>query len=152
MAVLLEREQFQTFVADLNKEENKLGIRFVSTNDSNWPRGWTPDSRAIFYYSIRGHVGSLYKRRLSPDSTELFTSGEEVYGFASPTPDGAWLLVTSNSGDAPKRQLLRIPLAGGSPENVLTPAGRSVIACPSSGSRICVLVGNCPGSTSFFCR
>ena len=139
MAVLLEREPFQTFVAALNKEGNKLENPIRLTNDSNWPRGWTPDSRAIFYYSVRGHVGSLYKRQLSPDSTELFASGEEVYGFASPTPDGAWLLAISNSGDPPKRQLLRIPLGGGSPENVLTPAGRSVIACPSSGSRTCVL-------------
>ena len=139
MAVLLEREPFQTFLADLNKVGNKLGNPVRLTNDSNWPRGWTLDSSAIFYYSVRGHVGSLYKRQLSPDSTELFTSGKEVYGFASPTPDGAWLLVTSKTGDPPKFQLLRIPIAGGSAESVLTPAGRSLVACPTSGSRTCVL-------------
>jgi serine/threonine protein kinase/Tol biopolymer transport system component len=138
LAVLSVRYPFSIFVANLSETGDKLQQPLRLTNDSNWPRGWSPDSQSIFYLSQRGRR-SLYKRHLSPDSTELFASGQDGYGSASPSPDGAWIIIPAYTGDPPKRQLVRIPASGGAPETILTPVGRGDAQCVSSGLRICVL-------------
>jgi serine/threonine protein kinase/Tol biopolymer transport system component len=138
LVVLSVRYPFSMFVANLSKSGDKLEQPRRLTNDSSWPRGWSPDSQSIFYLSQQGRR-SLYKRHLSPDSTELFASGQDSYGLASPSPDRTWIIVRASTGDPPKRQLLRIPASGGAPETILTPAGRSDAQCVSSGLRICVL-------------
>lgn len=138
LAVLSERSPFSIYVANLSATGDRLEQPLRLTTKSTWPKGWSLDSQAIFYLAVQGRP-SLYKRHLSPDSTELFTSGQDNYGSASPSPDGAWIAITASTGNPPKRQLLRVPAAGGAPETILTPAGRSHVQCVSSGSRTCVL-------------
>jgi eukaryotic-like serine/threonine-protein kinase len=138
LAVLSVRYPFSMFVANLSKAGDKLEQPLRLSNDSNWPRGWSHDSQAIFYLSQQGRP-SLYKRHLSPDSNELFASGQDIYGAASASPDGTWIIVRASTGDPPRRQLLRIPASGGAPETILTPVGGGDAQCVSTGSRICVL-------------
>jgi Tol biopolymer transport system component len=138
LAVLSLRYPYSIFIAGLGKTGDTLEKPMRLTIDTGWPKGWTQDGQALFYLSERGSP-SLFKRRMSPDSTVLFASGQQSYGFVSPSPDGAWLLVTASKGDPPKRLLLRIPISGGAPETVLIPRGEASVACASSGSHICVL-------------
>jgi eukaryotic-like serine/threonine-protein kinase len=140
LAVLSVRFPFSIFIAGLSKAGGKLEQPLRLTNDSwnNWPRAWTPDSETLFYTSSR-HNTSIYKRRISSDSSELFAGGPEHYSWASLTPDGAWVIVSANPQEPSKRRLLRIPASGGTPETILTPAGPAEVQCAFSGSRICVL-------------
>jgi serine/threonine protein kinase/Tol biopolymer transport system component len=140
LAVLSVRFPFSIFIAGLNKTGGKLEQPLRLTNDSwnNWPRAWTPDSETLFYTSSR-HNTSIYKRRISSDSAELFAGGPDHYSWASLTPDGAWVIVSANPREPSKRRLLRIPASGGTPETILTPAGPAEVQCAFSGSRICVL-------------
>jgi serine/threonine protein kinase len=138
LAVVFVRYPFSIFIASLSKTGDAVEQPVRLTTYNSWPRGWTRDGQTLFYLSLQGSP-SLYMHRMSPDSTELFASGQENYGFVSPSPDGAWLLVTTRKGDPPKPVLLRIPISGGAPETVLIPGGRAEVACASSGSRICVL-------------
>jgi serine/threonine protein kinase/Tol biopolymer transport system component len=140
LAVLSVRFPFSIFIAGLSKTGGKLEQPLRLTNDSwnNWPRAWSPDSETLFYTSSR-HNTSIYKRRISSDSAELFAGGPEHYSWASLTPDGAWVIVSANPREPSKRRLLRIPASGGTPETILTPAGPAEVQCAFSGSRICVL-------------
>jgi eukaryotic-like serine/threonine-protein kinase len=138
LAVLSLRSPFSIFIASLSKTGDAVERPVRLTTDTSWPKAWTHDGQTLFYLSKRGSP-SLYMHHMSPDSTELFASGQDGYEFVSPSPDGAWLLVTASKGDPPKRVLLRIPISGGAPETVLIPGGRAHVACASSGSHICVL-------------
>jgi serine/threonine protein kinase/Tol biopolymer transport system component len=136
LAVVVQRNPICIHVARLSKKSDALEQIRRLTNDTNWPVAWSLAGDSLYYFSSSSH--SLYKRHLSPDSTELFSSGQDFYGRGSPTPDGAWLMVMARTGD--KRSLLRIPVTGGAPETVLTPQrGLAEIRCASFGSRICVL-------------
>ena len=138
LAVLSLRYPLSIFIGGLSKTGDTLEQPVRLTTDNGWPKGWTQDGQTLFYLSERGSP-SLFKRRMSSDSTELFASGQESYGFVSPSPDGTWLLVTASKGDPPRRVLLRIPISGGAPETVLIPSGEAYVACAPSESRICVL-------------
>jgi len=128
------------FVARLNKTTGKPERPLRLTNDSwdNQPRAWTPDG-ILFFTSGRRNL-SMYKTALSPDSGELVigSSGSD-YSWATVTPDGAWLIAIADQEKPDKRRLLRIPVAGGTAETLLTPAGRARVQCAVSGSRICLL-------------
>jgi Tol biopolymer transport system component len=140
LAIVTVRYPFSIFVAGLSKTGDRLEQRLRLTNDSwnNWPRAWAQDSETLFYASSRHNV-SIYKRRISSDSAELFAGGPERYSMASVSPDGAWLILVANLWEPSKRRLLRVPMSGGAPETILTPAGPADVHCALLGSRICVL-------------
>jgi serine/threonine protein kinase/Tol biopolymer transport system component len=139
LALVFTRFPFTILVAAL-KAGGEMDRPIRLTNDSwnNWPGAWTPDSRTLFYISLRGNR-SVYKRELSSDSEELFLGGQDHYSTVGVSSDGAWVMLTTNLRGSGKRQLLRVPVSGGSPEVILDVAGPAWVRCASSGSRICVL-------------
>jgi serine/threonine protein kinase/Tol biopolymer transport system component len=140
LAAAFIRYTFAIFIGNLSATGSKLEQprRFTSDSWNNTPGAWTPDSQTLFYFSARP-TRSLYKRSMSSDSAELFVGGPENYWGASVSPDGKWVMVTTDPREAAKRRLLRVPVSGGIPETVLTPAGRAEVQCAFSGSRACVL-------------
>jgi Tol biopolymer transport system component len=138
LAIMPVHYPFSIFVAALDKAGGKLGQPVRLTNDSwnNWPAAWTPDSATLFYESSRHEASiSVYRRRLSADSAELFADGVT----AEVSPDGVWVIAEENLGQPNKRRLVRIPVSGGTPETILSPAGPAYVDCALLGSRTCVL-------------
>ena len=131
---------FSIFVANLSTTGGKLEKPLRLTNDSwsNRPMAWNASSETLFYTSSRQAL-SIYKRGISSDAPELFAGGSESYTSASMSPDGAWLMATANQREPSTQRLLRVPLSGGPPETVLTPAGPAQVQCARTGSHICVL-------------
>jgi DNA-binding beta-propeller fold protein YncE len=76
---------------------------------------------------------------MSSDSAELFVAGPEDYSLWGQSPDGMWFIVTANRKIPGKWRLLRVPVAGGTPEVILTPTGVAEVHCANAASRICVL-------------
>ena len=140
LAILFQRVPFSIFVAELNSAGGKLEHPARLTNDSwsNYPRSWTPDSQTLFYDSIRRNRG-IYKRSLSPGTEAELLAGPEEYEMWGLSPDGMWYIVTASPGVPGKWRLLRVPVAGGTPELILTPAGVAEVHCAVVGSRACVL-------------
>jgi eukaryotic-like serine/threonine-protein kinase len=141
LAVTFLREPIAAFVADLSKTNDRLAqpIRLTYDPSVNRPRAWTPDGESLFYISSgKGDHTSLFKRSISSDSAEVFAGGAANHGSVATTPDGKWVLVTSNSGQS-GRQLLRLPISGGSSEAILKLKGLSQVHCASSGFRTCIL-------------
>jgi serine/threonine protein kinase/WD40 repeat protein len=140
LAIAMAQEPFSIFVAGLSKPGDRLEKPVRLTNDSwhNRPRAWSPDGKTLFYDSAR-KGRAIYQHSISTGATELFSGGTDQHGPTSISPDGMWLMVVVNQRDSEKRRLLRIPLSGGAPETILTPAGEAAIQCAFSGSRICLL-------------
>jgi Tol biopolymer transport system component len=136
VAVVFSRDSFSLFVANLSKTGGKLEQPLRLTLDylTYAPGGWTGDSQTLFYTSNRLEQGrrtnSIYKSRISSNSAELFL---ENYAMWDLSPDGTWVMVTAN-----RREWLRVPVAGGTPEKVVM-AGVGDVHCAHMGSRICVL-------------
>ncbi|HZD30020.1 MAG TPA: protein kinase, partial [Candidatus Angelobacter sp.] len=140
LAILFQHLPFSIFVAELNSAGDKLERPARLTNDSwsNWPRSWTPDSQTLFYDSLRRNRG-IYKRTLSLGTEAELLAGPEDYEMWGLSPDGMWFIVTVSPRVPGKRRLLRVPVAGGAPETILTPAGIAEVHCAPTGSRVCVL-------------
>jgi Tol biopolymer transport system component len=143
LLVLYARNTFALFIANLATSGSNLELPRRLTNDAwnNFPMAWAPDGQSLFYTSKRSSQ-NVYKRSLSSNSDELFSSAAGDQTVLRLSPEGRWAMAISLSrtqkGEK-QQQLLRIPMSGGNPETVLTTSNRSWIDCASSGSRICVL-------------
>jgi eukaryotic-like serine/threonine-protein kinase len=140
LAILFQRLPLSIFVAELNEAGEKLEHEARLTNDS-WSyraKSWTPDSQTLFYESLRHNQG-IYKRSLSPGTETALLAGPEDYEMWGLSQDGMWYIVTASPRVPGKWRLLRVPVAGGAPETILTPAGVAEVHCAPAGSRACVL-------------
>jgi eukaryotic-like serine/threonine-protein kinase len=137
IAVQSGRSPFALFVANLSNDGKKLENPRHLTNDfwNNLPRAWAPDGQTLLYHSVRGNgAQSIFKRRISSNAVEFVVGPPGTYLGVAVTSDNKSILVASRQG-----QLLKIPIAGGSPEGILKLKGPGWIQCAFSGSKICVL-------------
>ncbi len=115
---------------------------FTLDESSDLPWDWTNDSRKVVFTSNRTGQFAIYKQSLDEDAPERISTGTGDFGYASVSPDGKWLFGSRwpNPGASKDpNQLMRIPLAGGSPEFVTTIASRAGVHCARPPSSLCVL-------------
>ena len=126
---------------------------------SDWPGGWTPDSRYILFFSDRNGHYDIFRHAVDgPTSEAILTSSEEKRAPQA-SPDGSWILYwswpRSSSGGLPGAgRLMRAPMAGGTPQPILeikeypgpienygnrVSRGNPSFRCPSRAGASCVL-------------
>lgn len=148
LAFLRRAVAWTVYVADLEAGGTRISnMRHLTLDEStDFPRDWTNDSKQVVFISDRTGQFAIYKQSLDEDTPELISTGtgSSVATFSTVvSPDGKWLL--SNPGAYPGNpkdaKLMRIPLAGGSPEFVATTTTvwASGISCARPPSRLCVL-------------
>jgi eukaryotic-like serine/threonine-protein kinase len=148
LAFLRQAVAWTVYVADLEAGGTRISnLRHFTLNEStDFPRDWTNDSKQVVFISDRTGQFAIYKQSLDEDTPERISTGTggSVATFSTVvSPDGKWLL--SNPGAYPGNpkdaKLMRIPLAGGSPEFVATTTTvwASGISCARPPSRLCVL-------------
>jgi Tol biopolymer transport system component len=146
LAIQYSRESSSIFVANLSKTGDELEQPRRLTNDywSYNPSCWTADSQALFLNVEPNDQGqmksSIYRRRMSSDSAEVFLTGSENYSAWSLSPDGTWVIATANRRVPGKGRLLRIPLSGGTPEKIVDLSGLyGQVHCAAAGYRSCLM-------------
>jgi Tol biopolymer transport system component len=109
-----------------------------------WPERWTPDSRAVVFWSDRNGSWDIFKQTLDKDApAELLPLGPEPKWYASFSPDGQWILYMAlpeprlPGGSVPVR-IMRVPASGGPPQLVLTALGTTDIHCTRAPANLCV--------------
>jgi dipeptidyl-peptidase 4 len=113
-----------------------LDTRFASLQDLRWaadhlvfeaePGNW----RHWFSISIREPA----------DAPIELTPGDGIVESVALSPDGRTLFYESNIGDLDRRDVWRVPVAGGTPRQVTRGAGIEAFpAAPANGSRIALL-------------
>jgi DNA-binding winged helix-turn-helix (wHTH) protein/Tol biopolymer transport system component len=114
------------YVADHDASRTQISVpRQLSLADAQEiPTGWTADSKAVLFISNRNGRWELFKQLLGEETAERLASGiwenEEDTPFS---PDGRWYLYLdspSNRGSSTPAKLMRVPAAGGPPEEILT--------------------------------
>ena len=120
LCFLRQYETANIWIGDLNAKGTVLTAPRRLTDDeaADWPTTWTADSRAIVFASDRGGSLQVYRQGIDQDTAEALTSGPPV-GMIRLSPDGQWILYTIDEPNSAKEALMRIPVAGGGPRQVL---------------------------------
>ena len=134
------------YVGELDaKETHLINTRRLTFDEHfEWPERWTPDSRAVVFWSDRDGSWDLFKQTLDKDDTaELLPLGPEPKWYSSFSPDGHWILYLAlpearlPGGSVPVR-IMRVPVSGGPPQLVLTALGTTDIHCTRAPANLCV--------------
>ncbi len=134
------------YVGELDAKGTHLNNTHRLTFDehSEWPERWTPDSRAVVFWSDRDGSWDIFKQTLDKDAAaELLALGREPKWYSSFSPDGHWILYLAlpearfPGGSVPVR-IMRVPASGGPPQLVLTALGTTDIRCTRAPANLCV--------------
>jgi serine/threonine protein kinase len=148
-SVCFRRSRFQQniWTAILKAKEFGLGRlqRLTQADSVDWPWTWTADSKAVVFTSDRarpGHdLGEIYKQNIKEKSAVAIPRVSGVRGSSDVvrlSPDGIWLLYMWVQDNAKK--VMRIPVAGGKPRQVLASEGYLDITCSRVPGGACALV------------
>jgi len=144
LAFLRQAVAWTVYVADVEARGMRIGnMRHFTLNEStDFPQGWTNDSKQVVFMSDRTGQFAIYRQSLDADAPELIFTGTDAFWAALVSPDGKWLLEipSPKSGDSkdPDR-LMRVPIAGGLPELVTRIASKAQVYCARPPSSLCVL-------------
>jgi eukaryotic-like serine/threonine-protein kinase len=141
-------KHFNVHTGELQDRNTKLtALRTLTLSEAaNFPTAWTADSKAVIFHSDRnGHWG-IYKQTLNQDSAEALVSVSDTLVVGRTSPDGKWILYftiptenlnSPDSGGGTSLRLMRIPVAGGPAELVLTARLYGTAWCARSPSTLC---------------
>ena len=132
------------YVADLEAGGTRLVSprHFTLSESLDEPGDWTPDSKFLIFGSNRNGHWNLYKQALDEDQAEPVLTGPDAVVNARVSSDGNWILyqheVRPGDATAP-REVMRIPLAGGTSQSVFTTRPGSFLSCARSPAKLCVI-------------
>jgi len=129
---------------DLRSPDLRSPAQTVATSRQlgadSWPQwnpAWAPDGSSVIYASDRQQRWGIFRQDLRTKETVALVTGQSNYNDPVISPDGKWLLfIKSDSRDSPK-QIMRMPLEGGSPTLVLS--GDIGLQCAVTAN-VCVMV------------
>jgi len=147
LAFLEWRAHTNVYVADLQSNGTSITTPTRLTLDEGWnePLGWTPDGKAVLFFSRRNGQTEIFRQSLGKDTAEPVVTakeGERVFGRACMSPEGSWVLyaVRPNPGDpGASAAVMRAPITGGSPQIVLTANINEGLRCAQSPATLCVI-------------
>jgi eukaryotic-like serine/threonine-protein kinase len=139
LAFLQWESHLTSYVADLAAGGTKLlrPRRFPQSESSDEVLDWTPDSKAIFLDSNRTGADGLYKQSLDQDAAEPLATGG-FGGCTHVTPDGKWVIYSAWPPKVPL-PVMRVPITGGTPEQLLVVKPGTLLTCAKSPSELCVI-------------
>ena len=165
-AILRRTLQPNVYITELGDHGSRLSTPRDLTPDEwyDFPTAWTPDSSSVLFFSDRGGHFQIFKQAIAQTQPELLVGGDQTVALPRLSPEGSWVLYL-NSGfqephvraaGAPRRdiampqRLMRVPLSGGPPQQVLEGTGINDLQCATAPSSICIYSELSPGEEHFF--
>ena len=144
VAILQSSHQEINYVADLEAGGRRLvSPRKLSFEEGQGIMDWAADSKRVLVSLNRTDHYALRLQSLNLQTQEtILSSAPGLPEYAAMSPDEKWViaLVTPTPGIASKGlQVLRVPMAGGTPELIFTMGEWSSIFCSKSPSRLCAV-------------
>ena len=134
MALLRRSHQFDIYLADVEAHGRRLSTprRLTLDERQDFPTAWTPDSKAVLFFSDRDEPFHIYKQAIDRIQPELLVGGKDNVLLPRLSPDGLSVIyqVGARPGEASdKVRLMRFPLAGGPSQFVLEDRGIINVEC-----------------------
>jgi len=127
--------------------------RLTLDDRQDWPFDWTPDSKAVIYMSDRTGTFKIYKQATNQAVPEVLMSGNRPVAQPRLSPDGTQLLyvIYPNWGEkASAVPLMRVPLAGGTPQEIVNASWITNHQCSREPSSVCIYSVMAEGLLTFF--
>jgi len=105
------------------------------------PTSWTPDSRAVLFYSNRNGTLEIFKQATDQPLAERLVTAAEQLSQPRVTPDGSEILYVStpkSAGPETPSSIFAIPIHGGPPRFVLKDVAIFAVECARLPSTMCV--------------
>lgn len=116
-------------------------VRLTLDDRQDLPFDWTPDSSQVIFASDRTGSFKIYKQSLSQTVPDVLVGGTQQASQPRLSPDGTQLiyLVYPSWGDAGGEvPLMRVPLAGGTPQQIVKANWISNQQCARSPAGTCI--------------
>jgi DNA-binding winged helix-turn-helix (wHTH) protein/Tol biopolymer transport system component len=116
-------------------------VRLTLDDRQDLPFDWTPDGKSVVFISDRTGLFSVYRQAPDQAIPELLVGGNQPVITPRLSPDGTQLLylVYPNwTGNASGVSIMRVPLAGGGPQKVLTANWISNQQCARAPASLCL--------------
>lgn len=141
--------QSSVYVADLKANGTQINTprRLMLIESWDHPTAWTADSESILFFSDRKGHGGIFKQSLAGDTAEPIETGPEYAIIPRMSPDGNWVLYlvySKERGSSVPARLMRVPIAGGSPQLVLTATIVDTHRCAKSPATLCAIAERTP--------
>ena len=147
LAFLEWSNQGTGYVADLEAGGKRIANlrHFTLEEGDDATTDWTADSKAAIVVQNRGDHYGIYKQLLDSDIPEPIVTNVAggLLETALLSPNGRWIiaLIFPMPGDSSTpRPIVRIPIAGGSPELILSVSAWANFFCARSPANVCMVV------------
>jgi len=154
VAFVKESYRSASYVGDLAGGRTRLSnARRVTFEEKGMDAvsDWTADSKSMIIVHNRSGQWRLYKQALDSNEPQPVMPAADAGGLeeAVVSPDQKWIIVQSdppeNNGDIRATvRIMRVPMAGGSPELIFTARNGGLISCPRSSGKPCVVAEESP--------
>jgi DNA-binding winged helix-turn-helix (wHTH) protein/Tol biopolymer transport system component len=127
------------FVARFDERRGRLREtprRLTTDERGSYPGAWTPDGETILFNLGQSGSQDIFMQRLTAESAEPLVVGPGNQVLPRMSSDGQWVLFQEPAGPEGSR-IMRVPLGGGRPEQVLATTGVVWPRCAVRGR--CVL-------------
>jgi Tol biopolymer transport system component/DNA-binding winged helix-turn-helix (wHTH) protein len=134
--------QQQVYLGEFAAGGTRMNPPRLLTNDeaSASPTAWTPDGKAVLFWSDRNGTRGIFKQGINQETADLITAGSQGAWWPILSPDGEWILYSDYRGSSPAR-LMRIPASGGAPQVVLEMGTNlGYYRCARAPASLCVLL------------
>ncbi len=132
------------FVGDFSASPPRIGNirRLTFDNQANYPHAWTPDSREVIFESNRRNGNyDLYKQNVDRRTPQPIVTTRLTEILPQLGPDGRWVLYSARvaGGEHSGAKLMRVPVDGGTPEEVPIGGPLDEFRCALGRGKRCVL-------------
>ena len=135
--------QSSVYVADLEANGTQITSprRLMLTESWDFPTAWTADSKSVVFFSDRKGRGRIFEQSLEQDTSEPIETGPRDAIIPRMSPDSAWILYleTQHDGSSGPVRLMKVPLAGGMPQLVLTGTIVDSHRCAKFPATVCAI-------------
>ena len=150
---LLQSKQNSIFVGDFDQHPPRISnLRRLTLDDrANFPHAWTSDSRSVIFESDRNGNFDLFRQSIDQRTPQTIVATPMIEILPQLSPDGRYVLYAVLYGpkdpesnrppySAPKKyKLLRVPIEGGTPQEVAIGGLLDEFRCALRANARCVL-------------
>jgi len=116
-------------------------VRLTLDDRQDIPFDWTPDGKAVLFASDRTGTFNVYRQAIDETVPELLVGGDRTFLTARLNPDGTqllYLVYPSWTDQSTPISLMRVPLAGGAPQQVLQTNWITNQQCARAPATLCL--------------
>ena len=144
--------QAHVYVSEIDRKSRNLSPpqRLNLDEGRNYPYTWTPEGESVIFTSDRDGRSHLFKQTVDQPVPDLLVGGTDAIMAARLNPDGSEVLYMVRPEDGGGPRLMRVPLAGGTPQLLLQADGVENFQCARLPSTLCILGKSSEGAIHFY--